>query len=542
IRAYNEWGISANSNTISVMTSVLPISAPSDLTARRMPDNRILLQWIDQADNETGFVIERKLDNESEFGMIRSAGANSSETILDPIGTGQNAQFRIKAINDQTESDYSNIADLQEMNAPILSQIENDTIEYREGSSPIPITASLMIQDSDSPELLNATIAITDHYDPEHDQLQYTGTSVITGQWDPSSGILSLTGTASIADYQTALRQVHFYNPAINTMRSVKSISFCVNDGYLLSNITHRTIRIISPIHSPSNIQASIHPGGIQLHWQDNSNNEQGFIITRYGPSGGQIPYTPTIGNPVYSPIDSVKSGTSSYLDSGIMEGESYLYQILAYDSQGSLSDRTDQSRLSDPIVYPPYRPGGLTAICADNVIHLNWTDNSSIEQGFILERSETDNLHYSERIRLPSDITMFDDSSLVNGITYYYRLSAYHDTLVSPACDEISVTGIITAIAEPERGIPKDYMLSQNFPNPFNPSTTICYALPKAGNVRLSICNLLGQEIMVLIDRSVTEGYHHLVFNAEGLKSGIYFYRLETQEKALIKKMILMK
>ncbi|MEO8398838.1 MAG: T9SS type A sorting domain-containing protein, partial [Ignavibacteriaceae bacterium] len=88
----------------------------------------------------------------------------------------------------------------------------------------------------------------------------------------------------------------------------------------------------------------------------------------------------------------------------------------------------------------------------------------------------------------------------------------------------------------------PKDYELSQNYPNPFNPSTTIKFSLPEDGNVKLIIYNLLGQKIKTLIDGFTEAGIHTINFNGEGLQSGLYFYKIETQGFNQVKKMTLIK
>jgi hypothetical protein len=77
--------------------------------------------------------------------------------------------------------------------------------------------------------------------------------------------------------------------------------------------------------------------------------------------------------------------------------------------------------------------------------------------------------------------------------------------------------------------------------PNPFNPSTTIRYALAQGGHVSLKIFNLNGQEIATLVDGKQNAGEHLIHWHADSLPSGIYFYRLQAGEKLETRKMILM-
>ncbi len=92
------------------------------------------------------------------------------------------------------------------------------------------------------------------------------------------------------------------------------------------------------------------------------------------------------------------------------------------------------------------------------------------------------------------------------------------------------------------EDAIPTEFALYQNFPNPFNPTTNIKFALPKESNVTLKIYNVLGQEVETLISKVMPAGYHTVDFNATKLSSGMYIYRIEADNFVQVKKMLLMK
>jgi len=89
---------------------------------------------------------------------------------------------------------------------------------------------------------------------------------------------------------------------------------------------------------------------------------------------------------------------------------------------------------------------------------------------------------------------------------------------------------------------IPDRYDLSANFPNPFNPSTTITFAMPDAGKVMLAVYNLSGELVQTLVDGEMKAGYHRLTFDASRLASGVYFYRLDAGAFSATRKMILQK
>ena len=89
---------------------------------------------------------------------------------------------------------------------------------------------------------------------------------------------------------------------------------------------------------------------------------------------------------------------------------------------------------------------------------------------------------------------------------------------------------------------LPKSIDLLQNFPNPFNPSTTISFTLPERTRVVLSIYNEIGEKVAELFDGEKAAGYHSIEWNASKFVSGIYFYELKTEKITSVKKLILMK
>jgi 5-hydroxyisourate hydrolase-like protein (transthyretin family) len=88
----------------------------------------------------------------------------------------------------------------------------------------------------------------------------------------------------------------------------------------------------------------------------------------------------------------------------------------------------------------------------------------------------------------------------------------------------------------------PKEFKLEQNFPNPFNPTTTIQYQLPADAKVTLKIYDVLGSEVATLINEDQEAGYKEVKFNATNLASGMYIYRLQAGKYLSMKKMMLVK
>lgn len=116
-----------------------------------------------------------------------------------------------------------------------------------------------------------------------------------------------------------------------------------------------------------------------------------------------------------------------------------------------------------------------------------------------------------------------------------------------------ISGIALISEIPNKENLIPKEnetnlindkesYFDAKNYPNPFNPSTTISYTLKEGTSVKLTVYDRLGREVKTLVDENKSAGTHTIEFNASGLPSGIYFYRIKTNDRTEVRKMIFAK
>jgi len=99
----------------------------------------------------------------------------------------------------------------------------------------------------------------------------------------------------------------------------------------------------------------------------------------------------------------------------------------------------------------------------------------------------------------------------------------------------------IVTAVDDDLNPI-NDYVLSNNYPNPFNPSTTINYSIPKESLVSIVVYNALGEEVAELVNEIKQAGSYQIVFNASSLPSGVYFYNFQVKDFIETKKMILLK
>ncbi|MCH7496045.1 MAG: T9SS type A sorting domain-containing protein [Candidatus Marinimicrobia bacterium] len=136
------------------------------------------------------------------------------------------------------------------------------------------------------------------------------------------------------------------------------------------------------------------------------------------------------------------------------------------------------------------------------------------------------------------SEVATSGDSSVVQ----FENLYVNEGTPTASGRDgmiKVLVVGITELL---DNSIPQSPSLDQNFPNPFNPVTTIEFSVPRSGDVSLIIYNANGREIERMVDGEMSAGRFTSVWNATELASGIYFYRLQTGEFVLTRKMVLLK
>jgi len=125
------------------------------------------------------------------------------------------------------------------------------------------------------------------------------------------------------------------------------------------------------------------------------------------------------------------------------------------------------------------------------------------------------------------SDWQGLDSARIITGIMQFSELYSW----ILPVMNESDVNQL-----------PGEFQLHQNFPNPFNPLTTIRYDMPKSVHVNISVYNTRGQQVAVLVNGSRQSGYHEVIWDAAGLASGVYFYRIHAGDYVALKKLMLIK
>ncbi|MCL4305856.1 T9SS type A sorting domain-containing protein [bacterium] len=178
-------------------------------------------------------------------------------------------------------------------------------------------------------------------------------------------------------------------------------------------------------------------------------------------------------------------------------------------------------------------------AIAGDGMVTLNWRTNAESEiDYYVLTRNGVEIAQVAGQGDSPSGHRYtFVDRDVVNGTNYGYQLTA------------VDLNGGMTlfgstvyATPQAGAGLVTEYALMQNYPNPFNPNTTIEYALREAGQVSLKVFSVDGREVATVVNGLQDAGQHSVEFDASGLATGMYLYKLTVNGFTATQKMVLMK
>ena len=193
-------------------------------------------------------------------------------------------------------------------------------------------------------------------------------------------------------------------------------------------------------------------------------------------------------------------------------------------------------ARFTDSENPLPVELNSFTAINSGNEVNLSWITSSEINnKGFEVERkkSEWEKIGFVQGYGTTTEqkYYSFTDDKLSTGV-YYYRLK------------QIDFDGSFSYSNEIELDINvvSEFELEQNYPNPFNPSTSIQYAIGSMQFVQLKVYDVLGNEVVTLVDGEKSAGSYEVEFDASYLASGMYLYKLQAGSFVEMKKMILLK
>jgi len=172
---------------------------------------------------------------------------------------------------------------------------------------------------------------------------------------------------------------------------------------------------------------------------------------------------------------------------------------------------------------------------------------NLNVTVGDSIKWQWVNGIHTTTSVTIPIGAATWDQLIDLTHQSYTYKVTVvgnYHykctpHELFGMVADFTAMPNAITPLGGP---VPQFYNLMQNYPNPFNPVTNIKFNIPKSSFVKLTIYDIQGGEIEVLVNQVVNAGSYSTDWDASNYSSGVYIYKLETQDFTSVKKMILVK
>ena len=460
---------------------------------------------------------------------------------------------------------------------PVLTLANLDTIQFTQKNSmaiifPLnvignEITTSTIIKDVDDDYIAKSIVTITPYF-PSEDTLLYTDNNIsnIIFSQSNSTATYEFVSNIPVNEYPVFLSKIKYSNNAgYKLTKGVRSISIQINDGKGLSDANYKVIELDilnSPPSAISFADTLLEDSDINFSLQGNDidPDQLTFSITKK-PAKGQI--SGVLPNLIYTPDE-------NYFGSDIL-------YYLSNDGEFS-SDTASINFAILPVNDPPSDFSLKTPLDSNRVIitklnvdleeiNFDWhqsqdIDNNELSYLFSGEFKMID-------IEGNNIIHNIDTLTSVNTLSLSYRnildiLDIYPSARgsiqwkvdVSDGQDTIQNNEIRTLIIEGQYAAlsiddvvstPKNFMLHDNYPNPFNPTTQIRFDLPEASRVDLVIYNMLGQKIKSFNIQRVSAGYHSVTWNATNdfgapVSAGIYLYQLQADGFIMTKKMILLK
>lgn len=307
----------------------------------------------------------------------------------------------------------------------------------------------------------------------------------------------------------------------------------CLVSGQASNNIVRYDLtgnyigNFVASIPFPEQINSTLSTNVIVANFSSPS----GLYI--YDSNGNQLNYFSTIS----SARGCFQLGNGNYLvtnGSGVYVLDQNTGALLSTPVSGVSARSLHEYDLS----IVPVELNSFTAEAINHSVVLNWTTATETNNsGFAVERSE-DNHNYSQigfvagfgTTTEPKNYSYTDNS--VSSGKYYYRLRQIDYD------GSIEYSPVIEVVVEQ----PIKFSLEQNYPNPFNPSTTIKYLIPSSEFVTLKVYDILGNEMVELINEEKPAGSYSFEFDASNLASGTYFYKLQAGINTEVRKMLLLK
>jgi photosystem II stability/assembly factor-like uncharacterized protein len=469
-------------------------SAPTNLIA--IANNySVTLNWIDNSNNETGFVIERKDGdslNVNPYMRIDTVLTNVTSFTNAGLTPNTTYTYRVFAFNDFYMSDYS---DLAQTTTPDISETFQLTVSLLAGWNIVSIPGLHPVNQD------------------------------LTTWWsgkDPTTSVYKFNGgyqTIIAAELRTGYWMKNLSNQTYNTgdewpasgILVVSHDALNANAGWNLIGGYEDIVPAAGLTTTPSGLISGPVYGYLGGYYTP-FNLEPGYGYWIKLTAAGQINIPDTLAQRTGEQVEWFQENWGKII---LTDAAGINYTLYAIKGEVNLSQYE----------LPPVPPAGIFDIrfssgrIAEDI-------NSS------MQTIDMNGITYPLTVRVEGmDIRLQDET----GKVLNQNLKSGEDIVISNATiQKLMVTGEM---------IPAEYALEQNYPNPFNPSTMIEFSLPEnVGNVKLSIYNALGEKVAELVNTALVAGKYSYQWNAKNVATGMYIYELRTDKFVSVKKMILTK
>jgi len=465
---------------------VSALLAPSNLTAQADGIDTVHLAWNDRADNEDGYVVERKI-GQGTFEELETLGENAESYTDTGLSEGTEVSYRVKAFNaEQGDSNYSNVAVTATLPLPptdlyasmiytnqiyitwkdnssgeqgyiverfegadgtfeVLTSLPADAIGYTDGGMTECESFTYRVKAYNrggESDYTNQASATTLPYGPSDlDAVAQSHEQVDLAWVDNSAGETGyrIFRKSGVTDNEFEMvaelgANAESYSDASldeSTCYVYQARAFNVSGNSVPSNDASATTLPAAP---GDLVAAGASPSEIALTWQDLSAGEIGFRIERKGVQEAQ-----------FTRVGSVSSETTEFTDSGLVEGASFVYRVCAFTQEGESVPSNEANGMTLPAA-----PSDLQGFpLSKSRIELSWIDNSEGEQGFRLEVKRSGEDEFEVAAELDAETKGYVHSDLREGTTYIYRVCAFNDGGLSEYSNEEEAT----TMGEPPAG-----------------------------------------------------------------------------------------
>ncbi len=389
VKAVEGSAVSDPSASASATTFGAP-AAPTDLVTTPLSLTSLILSWTDNSTGESGFRIERSSDGVTFF-QVGSVGANVTTFTNNFLTGGASYWYRVRAYEGSLNSPWSEVVVGSTLPPP---------------AAPTGATAT---------PLSNSSIRV----DWVDNSTTETGFKV-----ERSLDGVSWSQVMSVSANTTTWTNV-FLTPGATYHYRVRAHEGTVNGAF--SNVA--TATTFPPPAVPTAVTATaLSSSSIRVDWTDNSASEQGFKVDRS-----------TDGGVTWMQVAQVGANVTTWTNIFLTPGTTYHYRVRAFEgsAHSAYSDVAGASTFP-----PPVAPSNLSAtMLSATTIQLTWTDNSSNEAGFKLERSTNGGASWLPVATVGPNVTSWNQLWATAGTTYLYRVRSYEGSTNSDWSNTVTIT-----------------------------------------------------------------------------------------------------